>query len=127
METYMVTKLSSTSEYISYIKEQVNLKLPMLTHLPYASNYEPKVNDSFGVSYIYKTIKISFIKDRLDFLLIVKNKNNIYPKNFKDLYANICLKIPLVDKKWETAISVSLIDYYIDYLKENIDKFEFEE
>jgi hypothetical protein len=99
----------------------------MLTHLPYASNYEPKVNDSFGVSYIYKTIKISFIKDRLDFLLIVKNKNNIYPKNFKDLYANICLKIPLVDKKWETAISVSLIDYYIDYLKENIDKFEFEE
>ena len=127
METYMVTKLSSTSEYISYIKEQVNLKLPMLTHLPYASNYEPKVNDSFGVSYIYKTIKISFTKDRLDFLLIVKNKNNIYPKNFKDLYANICLKIPLVDKKWETAISVNLIDYYIDYLKENIDKFEFEE
>lgn len=127
METNMVTKLSSTTEYISYIKEQVNLKLPMLTHLPYASNYEPKVNDSFGVSYIYETIKISFIKDRLDFLLIVKNQNNIFPKNYKDLYTKIHQNIPVVDEKWPTSISVNLIDYYIDYLKENIDKFEFEE
>ena len=126
METNMVKTLKSNEEYMEYIKEKVSKVFPNWTIDDYIN--VPNVNGYFRVSFTFKELSIKFNKEFAELLINVsKRGQQIKYSIYKSLYNNIDNYIPVKSKSLPTAISVNLIDYYIDYLKENIDKFEFEE
>lgn len=126
METNMVKTLKSNEEYMEYIKEKVSKVFPNWTIDDYIN--VPNVNGYFRVSFTFKELSIKFNKEFAELLIDVsKRGQQIKYSIYKSLYNNIDNYIPVKSKLLPTAISVNLIDYYIDYLKENIDKFEFEE
>ena len=126
MEANMVKTLKSNEEYMEYIKEKVSKVFPNWTIDDYIN--VPNVNGYFRVSFTFKELSIKFNKEFAELLIDVsKRGQQIKYSIYKSLYNNIDNYIPVKSKSLPTAISVNLIDYYIDYLKENIDKFEFEE
>lgn len=126
MEANMVKTLKSNEEYMEYIKERASKVFPNWTIDDYIN--VPNVNGYFRVSFRFKDLSIKFNKEFCELLIDVsKDGRQIKYSIYKSLYNNIDKSIPVKSKQWPTAISVNLIDYYIDYLKENIDKFEFEE
>lgn len=126
METNMVKTLKSNEEYMEYIKEKVSKVFPNWTIDDYIN--VPNVNGYFRVSFTFKELSIKFNKEFAELLIDVsKRGQQIKYSIYKSLYNNIDNYIPVKSKSLPTSISVNLIDYYIDYLKENIDKFEFEE
>lgn len=126
MEANMVKTLKSNEEYMEYIKERASKIFPNWTIDDYIN--VPNVNGYFRVSFTFKELSIKFNKEFAELLIDVsKRGQKIKYSIYKSLYNNIDNYIPVKSKSLPTAISVNLIDYYIDYLKENIDKFEFEE
>ncbi|MBQ6765875.1 MAG: hypothetical protein IJP50_02560 [Paludibacteraceae bacterium] len=126
METNMVKTLKSNEEYMEYIKKRISKVLPDWILDRYVN--VPNINGYFKVAFKSNAISIVFSKEFCELLIDVsKRGQQIKYSIYKSLYNNIDNYIPVKSKSLPTSISVNLIDYYIDYLKENIDKFEFEE
>lgn len=122
METNMVKTLKSNEEYMEYIKEKVSKVFPNWQQT-FCSD---AIDGRFGITYTCNGIIIFFVKDYFELLVNIK-KEDKRPKSYLSMYDNIVNTIPVKQKEWYTAISVNLIDYYIDFLKENLNKLEFEE
>lgn len=124
----MVTKLKNNEEYITYIQNQMTLFFPE-NELVFCA-YHNQINNNFQIGYVLGGISIIFTKDR-GLMELDITKNGRYPKNYRweDLYnkGEILKFIPGQSTKFLTICCVEIIDYYFYYLKENIDKFEFEE
>ena len=127
MEIIMVTRLKNNFEYIRLIRERINKTFPSWKE--FLCEYEGLPNGAFGIAYKYNTIDIEFIKHKSDFELRIY-KNNKYPSNFsweKDIHKGIIDSIPDMDPEWYCTPCVELVDFYINFLKERIDTFVWDE
>lgn len=132
MEVIMVTRFKVNGKernepYVDYIKEQVNTNFPLWKE-EYCV-YNSKCNCNFGVGYKYNDIEIDFVQDRGSIeIQVTKNRNE--PKNFSwenDIRQGIINAIPDVDPEWCCRRCKEVIDFYINFLKERIDTFVWDE
>ncbi|MBP5318938.1 MAG: hypothetical protein J6Y77_06020 [Paludibacteraceae bacterium] len=117
--------MKDSKEYVEYIKKSVKTTFPKWKEL-FSGNED--ANGRFGVIYVYNKIEIEFVQDRGG-LELVLSKNNKEPINFswEDIKQGILKEIPDQDHKWFCSTCTELIDFYINFLKDNMDKFVFEE
>ncbi|MBP5318394.1 MAG: hypothetical protein J6Y77_03215 [Paludibacteraceae bacterium] len=127
MEVIMVTKFKNRLDCALYIRKQMNTFFPLWEEFIF--EYENLPNGIMEVDFRYNDLIIQFQQDRgsLDFSVI---KNHKEPSNFSwedDIHRGIIASIPDIDPEWYCTPCVELIDFYINFLKERIDTFVWDE
>jgi hypothetical protein len=97
-----------------YIREKMEEHLPEWKENEFA--YDGEINNNFYINFQYLKNKISFIKDRglLELNFYYQNEQVHFDC---DMYDSILKYIPEQNSKWILSICTELIDYYINFLK----------